>query len=225
MVCLPGAEVTGMDANRIKLGTFCLAVATIVSLEIVAGVGIAKTGVPPLLALGAIRVIAVLMIVAIVVSLEGNISAVGLAPSDVPTGLKKGLVWSAGFAIIAVVGYAVMRMLGMNALRMIRVTMPAQTWDVVLLFCVGGVVGPIAEEVFFRGVLYGFFRRWGVAVALIASSALFVLAHMFSPGVPWLRIAGGIVFALAYEIEGILVVPITIHVLGNLAIFALSLLA
>jgi membrane protease YdiL (CAAX protease family) len=34
---------------------------------------------------------------------------------------------------------------------------------------------------------------------------------------------GGIVFAVAYEVEGSLMVPITIHVLGNMAIFALSL--
>jgi hypothetical protein len=34
---------------------------------------------------------------------------------------------------------------------------------------------------------------------------------------------GGIVFAVAYELEGNLMVPITIHVLGNTAIFALSL--
>jgi membrane protease YdiL (CAAX protease family) len=38
------------------------------------------------------------------------------------------------------------------------------------------------------------------------------------------QIIGGIVFALAYEASGNLLVPITIHVLGNLAIFTLSLL-
>jgi hypothetical protein len=34
---------------------------------------------------------------------------------------------------------------------------------------------------------------------------------------------GGILFAVAYEVERSLLVPITIHVLGNLAIFSLSL--
>jgi membrane protease YdiL (CAAX protease family) len=33
---------------------------------------------------------------------------------------------------------------------------------------------------------------------------------------------GGIVFAIAYEKEKNLMVPITIHCLGNLAIFSLS---
>jgi hypothetical protein len=36
------------------------------------------------------------------------------------------------------------------------------------------------------------------------------------------QVVGGILFAAAYEIEKNLVVPITIHCLGNLAIFALS---
>jgi membrane protease YdiL (CAAX protease family) len=224
MVCLQGAEVTGMDANRIKLGTCCISVVAILFMEIIAALGIAKVGYPPLLILGVVRIIAVVMIIVIVVSLERDISAIGLAPSDAPAGFTRGLVWSAGFAVVAAAGYAGLFLLGIDACRMIRVTMPARTQDLVLLLLVGGVVGPVAEEVFFRGVLYGFFRRWGVVVALIASSALFVLAHMFSPGVPWIRIAGGVIFALAYEIEGTLVVPITIHVLGNLAIFTLSLI-
>jgi len=38
------------------------------------------------------------------------------------------------------------------------------------------------------------------------------------------QIVGGIIFAIAYEKEGSLIVPITIHVLGNMAIFTLSLI-
>jgi hypothetical protein len=39
------------------------------------------------------------------------------------------------------------------------------------------------------------------------------------------QVVGGIVFAVAYEVEGSLLVPITIHVLGNMAIFTLSLIS
>jgi len=38
-------------------------------------------------------------------------------------------------------------------------------------------------------------------------------------------VVGGIVFAIAYETEGSLMAPLTIHVLGNTAIFALSWIA
>jgi len=74
------------------------------------------------------------------------------------------------------------------------------------------------------GIIYGFFRRWGVLAALILSSVIFVLAHATLSGIPVPQIIGGIIFAIAYEREGSLIVPITIHVLGNMAIFTLSLI-
>ena len=39
---------------------------------------------------------------------------------------------------------------------------------------------------------------------------------------PLTQIVGGIVFAIAYEKEKNLMVPVTIHCLGNLAIFSLT---
>ena len=48
-------------------------------------------------------------------------------------------------------------------------------------------------------------------------------AHL--PGLPVTQAIGAVVFALAYERAGSLAAPIAIHVLGNCAIFALSLLA
>ena len=55
------------------------------------------------------------------------------------------------------------------------------------------------------------------------STLAFVLAHPAGSGIPLPQITGGILFALAYEKEGNLTVPITIHILGNMAIFSLSL--
>jgi membrane protease YdiL (CAAX protease family) len=78
---------------------------------------------------------------------------------------------------------------------------------------------------FFRGMLYGFLRRWGVVVAIVVSTGVFVLAHPISQGFPLPQVAGGIVFALAYELEGSLMTPIVIHVLGNFAIFTLSMIS
>jgi membrane protease YdiL (CAAX protease family) len=88
------------------------------------------------------------------------------------------------------------------------------------------LIGPIAEEIFFRGILYGFFRRWGIPAAVILSTFLFVLSHSHTsgPAIPVTQLIGGILFAVAYEIEKNLLVPITIHSLGNLAIFTLALL-
>jgi len=62
-------------------------------------------------------------------------------------------------------------------------------------------------------------------VAVTVSTLLFVLPHLTGAGFPVTQLAGGLVFALAYEKEDNLMVPITIHCLGNLAIFSIGLLA
>ena len=64
---------------------------------------------------------------------------------------------------------------------------------------------------------------WGMWAALLISTAAFVMAHAVFHRVPLPQIIGGILFAVAYEKEKNLMVPISIHVLGNLAIFTLSL--
>jgi membrane protease YdiL (CAAX protease family) len=61
-----------------------------------------------------------------------------------------------------------------------------------------------------------------VFVALTMSTFVFVVAHPGFPNISVTQVAGGIVFAMAYEIEGSLMAPLTIHVLGNTAIFMLS---
>ena len=62
-------------------------------------------------------------------------------------------------------------------------------------------------------------------MALTLSTLVFVLAHPVFPAIPITHVVGGIVFAMAYEIEGSLLAPLTIHVLGNTAIFTLSLIS
>ena len=97
----------------------------------------------------------------------------------------------------------------------------SNTTEVIRKESVEEIVAPFAEELFFRGLLYGFFRRWGAPFAIILSTALFTFAHPLR-GLPLTQIVGGLLFALAYEVEGNLLAPITVHVLGNLAIFTLS---
>jgi len=117
-----------------------------------------------------------------------------------------------------------MRLAGSNPLPLIKTSLPSQPWSVILFFAVGGLLAPIAEEVFFRGLIYGYMRRWGIIIACLFSVTPFVLLHSTGGSLPIPQIAGGIIFALAYELEGSLLVPIIIHSSGNLAIFSLSLL-
>ena len=77
------------------------------------------------------------------------------------------------------------------------------------------VIAPVAEELAFRGYLYGVIKRYfGAVPALVLSGILFALIHLNLPSFfPLLVLAS--VFALAYELSGSLLVPMTMHALFN----------
>jgi uncharacterized protein len=50
-------------------------------------------------------------------------------------------------------------------------------WTAFWVVLLGGLVGPLGEELLFRGVGYGSMRRYGPVVATIVSSLVFALAH------------------------------------------------
>jgi membrane protease YdiL (CAAX protease family) len=83
---------------------------------------------------------------------------------------------------------------------------------------------PFAEEVFFRGFVFGGLRgRWGTAWAAVASGALFALAHIGNPGTIYLMppvAAIGALFALGYAYSGSIFTSLLAHFLFNL--FALG---
>ena len=89
-----------------------------------------------------------------------------------------------------------------------------------MLYIVGAIIGPIAEEIFFRGLLFTYLRHWGMIPALILSTAAFVLIHPVQ-GMAVTQIIGGLLFGISFEFEKNLMVPIVIHVAGNTAIFTL----
>lgn len=77
------------------------------------------------------------------------------------------------------------------------------------------LIGPVVEEVFFRGFAYSAIKKKvGVGWAILISSAIFALVHMnlfsFLP-VMWL----GIAMAYLYEKTGSLIPSITLHVIHN----------
>ena len=177
----------------------------------------------PLFWLGVLRVIQTGAIVWIVVKRESGLAIIGWSPGTWPEGLKKGVVWSMGFGLAAGGAMLAMYYTGHNPLLLVRSPLPSTKPELAMFFLVGGFIAPVAEELCFRGILYTYFRRWGMVLALCASTVIFVLLHA-PHGLPVTQVVGGIVFAVAYEISRNLMVPITIHALGNLAIFSLSLL-
>lgn len=211
-----------MAPKNIETKVLFISLASIVAAEAAMSVVLAEAVRCPVLILGMARLAEILLLL-VIVSISGKgLSSIGLARDQIMAGLKKGLIWSAVFGLCACLGFVVLFAIHENPVRLIKTDLPQGAGGLILFFVVGALVAPIAEEVFFRGVIYGFLRRWGVLLALAGTTVIFVLAHVISSRIPLTQIVGGIVFAVAYEVEGKLMVPITIHVLGNMAIFALS---
>lgn len=215
-----------MEAKQIDTKTLIISLAAIVSVEWSLRVVVSKGLFNSMVILGAARLLEIILVILVLLIWGGGVSSVGLAPSKIIPGLKKGLVWSAGFGIVASFAFVALYVAGINALILIHARLPTKPGEIIVFFFIGGMLGPIAEEIFFRGILYGFLRRWGVLLAVALSTLLFVGAHPMShQGVFVPQVVGGIVFAVAYEVERSLLVPITIHILGNMAIFTLSLIS
>jgi membrane protease YdiL (CAAX protease family) len=213
-----------MEAKEIPIRTLSLSLAAVLAVELGTMLLTAKSVYHPMLMLGGARLLEILLIVLIVSTWGKGLPSIGLTRSEMVSGLKKGLLWSAGFGAVTSIVSIGLFAASINPLTFIRAQLPTQTSDLIFFFIVGGLLGPVAEEFFFRGILYGFLRRWGVIVAVVLSTLIFVLCHPIHQGIPVTRLLGGVLFAVAYEISGSLMVPITIHVLGNLAIFTISLI-
>lgn len=207
---------------NIGVATLCVAMGLLVMTEAAAWFWLTYTRMPRLVTLGLTRLVQIAALLVCVIRLEGSLSAIGWSPATWQRGVAKGALWSLGFALAALLGMGILFLAGHNPFALLKMPLPSSRPELLLLFLVGGAIGPVAEEICFRGVLYTFFRRWGVWVALLVSTAIFVALHSVN-GLPVTQIAGGIVFALAFETSRNLMVPITVHVLGNSALFFLSL--
>jgi len=178
----------------------------------------------PILILGGARGLEIILLLGICCVTEpGGIKTLGILPKRITPGLYKGFFWSAGFGVMVGLVAVILMIAGLHPADLIAANLPSTQPGLFFFFVVGGIISPVAEEIFFRGMLYGYFRRWGMWAALLLSTTVFVMAHAIQHRIPLPQIVGGILFAVAYEKEKNLMVPITIHVLGNIAIFTLAL--
>lgn len=86
------------------------------------------------------------------------------------------------------------------------------------------VMAPLAEELFFRGFIFGGLRRRGLPVALLVSGAAFGAAHGASSPVGFLLPLAvlGVLLALVYEWSGSLYASIGLHWLNNAVAFGVG---
>lgn len=78
-----------------------------------------------------------------------------------------------------------------------------------------GLIYPIVEEFFFRGVFLGVVRRrFGNVAAVLIPAIMFGLIHTQYDWPVWI-IADGILFGVARVTTGSVYVPMLLHILGN----------
>ena len=212
-----------METGKVDLKIMLPSIAAIVFIEILIGWTSRNfRSIDPLWLVGTARALEIGLILLIVLLAGQSFSVVGLGKDRWVFGIKKGMVWSLVFGGVALMGGIGLALTGVNPIKLCSARLPENAHSLFRLFLIGGIVGPVAEELFFRGICYGFFRRWGIVAAIILTTTVFVTAHTLKSGVPFTQIIGGLVFALAYERENSLMTPIVIHVLANLALFSLS---
>ena len=214
---------TGIDIRKLTSIS-----AAVLVIELIAAMVGTRLFSDSLFITGATRLCQILAIVLVFFSADGSLSAIGIRLASIERGVKRGVLWSFCFGLAAALAAVLLYATGTNPLSLIGGHSPAGLSHIVILFAVGGLIGPVAEEMFFRGVLYGFFRRWGLLPALLISTALFVLVHLLVrplQGFMIIQAIGGVLFAVSYELEKNLMVPITIHCLGNMALFSIPMLS
>lgn len=90
-------------------------------------------------------------------------------------------------------------------------------WPMLWLTVSIGLVGPLAEEVLYRGFMFGMLRRrWGFWPGAVTSAVMFGLSHGLTNAVPAVLL--GIYFAYQAERDGTLCGAILLHVLNNLGV-------
>lgn len=93
-----------------------------------------------------------------------------------------------------------------------------------ILLCILAVliIGPIIEEIAFRGIIMSQLRStMSSNTAIVISGLLFGLLHAMTGSIVTVLFAclGGLIFSLAYEKTGSLLVAIATHMVGNLCDF------
>ena len=184
----------GPEKITIHIETLILSLVVVLLIEtgakIVVFAGLQNT----LKLLGAVRLLEAVLLVLLVRNTEKGLSPIGLEKGKIAHGIRRGIFWSACFGCATAFVFVLPQSMGIRLMESVCVPMPPDFGAIFLFFLVGGVIGPLAEEIFFRGIVYGFFRRWGKLSAVLSSTFLFVIAHPALPAIPVIQITGGTSF-------------------------------
>src|SRR6056297_1395190 len=98
---------------------------------------------PWLIKTGLLRIIESAAIIGIARIFYPQAMLPGLIPLDFSSGIKKGLIWSAWFAVAAAAGAAILLIAGYDPVKILNISLPEETGLILLFFLTGGIIGPV----------------------------------------------------------------------------------
>jgi membrane protease YdiL (CAAX protease family) len=213
-----------MVVPKINAKILLISVFIILAFEMPLSTVVAKRWVTPIPTMGVVRLLETIVLILIIEKFGYGLSSIGLARDQWIRGFKKGFIWSIVFGGCTALSFVILYLLNINPFMILGKSLPFKGTGLIIFMLVGALISPVTEEIFFRGIVYGFLRRWGIILAVSCTTIIFGAIHLKGGSFPLTQMVGGILFAVAYEVEGNLMVPITIHVLGNIAIFTIPLM-
>ncbi|PID77963.1 MAG: hypothetical protein CSB21_02400 [Deltaproteobacteria bacterium] len=137
-------------------------------------------------------------------------------------GVKTGLIISfAAGLIFFFISFIIKKIFNISIINFLM-NKPPSAKELCILILSGGIISPIAEELYFRGIFLSFLKeKLNIFAAIFFSSLIFAIIHNSSPAASVFQFAGGLFFASAYILSKNIYVPIIIHSAGNIFIFIL----
>ena len=194
----------------------------ILSFALVLGVetGIAFLPLPPPWPTALARSLELFFLLLLLRATPGGLAGAGLSRETLWLGLALGATWSLIFGLAVALAAGIFYLAGGDPLAFFTPAFPPPLTPAFLArgIFIQVVLAPPAEEIFFRGILQGFFRPLGRFFA-IALAAIFFAALHSGGGLPPIPLIGGVLFGLALEKSKGLWASILIHALGNFFLF------
>ncbi|TWI71825.1 hypothetical protein LZ24_01842 [Desulfobotulus alkaliphilus] len=209
-----------MDENRrthLDAITLMLAATLVIILEYAAG--FLPSGWPGLLKICLLRLVQCAVLLGLLFFRKHPPAAAGLGLTNLGKGIKTGILGCLLMGVSALCAGLALHFNGISPLPLIHVPLPEGTIHIILFFIAGGLIAPVAEELFFRGFIFGYLKKYGFIPALLISTTIFAMLHSPPQPTQWI---GGLGFGLAYGVSGSLAAPVIIHACGNLVLFSLS---
>lgn len=149
-------------------------------------------------------------------------SSLGLRPADASRSLGLGCLFLLAAFAFNVAWGLVLSLFGLRAQPDLLPVFGGGIGGLLLALFTGGIVAPIAEEVFFRGFVFaGLYQHLGLRRALVLNAILFALVHVLPTSWPPIFVLG-VLFALLYERTGSIWPAVAVHgAMNSLSFLAL----